>query len=135
MAKRTNIKCLTSPSVIATLALMADGEPRTAREIYESLGFSQPTADSVMGSLHHHRKAHILRYELGAEGKHPAVWVLGEGRNAPHPSQRSASYRAEMMRIYRRRYEDRKKGWDGSPIPHRDPLTVAFYGEYQGSAA
>lgn len=134
MTKRKRVKCMDCASVIATLELMADGKPRTIREIYEALGCSQPTADQVMDSLRHHRRAYIADYIPVCDGRSAAVWALGDERNAPQPRRRSAAYRAAMMRIYRRRHEDKKAGRITDGTPHRHPQDIALFGEYRRAA-
>lgn len=121
-------------------SIMQDGKPRSCAEIGRIGNCHHDTVRRAINRMNKDGVVHILRWTQGATGTIFAEWVYGPGKNAERPKSpsRADQRREKVARARKLREEIRARELAielASIKPFRDPLTVAFYGEYQGRAA
>lgn len=107
---------------------------RGVKELAPDVGMHPNTLYKLLQALRYEKKVHICGYR--DYGRPMALWIAGEGKDAPVPKKMS---RAEVSKRYRLRDEAGKVIAKLSPmrsviVPkakvevRRDPLTAAFFG-------
>ncbi|TDV17315.1 hypothetical protein [Paraburkholderia caballeronis] len=112
--------------------LMKDGKQRTGSDVARELHIVHTTALHALRVLNEQGEVHIRRYGKNKTGTLAAVWIIGAGENAVRPTPVSKKERRRRARVRVASVEIEMR----EPFrPFRDPMVVALFGEYHGSAA
>jgi hypothetical protein len=116
--------------------LMQDGKERTSPVAAREMNWSHNELCRAMKQLYDAGDVHIIDWHIPKTGGYVAVYIVGSGRDKAKPVQPSNRERGRLQAMReeteRRRIEAIKLE---AFVPFRDPLTAAFYGEYQREAA
>lgn len=127
----------TSETRIAQLLeLLSDGKPRTTPQAAQEMLCDPSTLSGAMYMALNREQVHIVDWVSPRRGQPIALYKVGKGRNKPKPAPMT---RAESRRLQSlREIEERERLAEEKArpfVPFRDPMTAAFYGEYQRDAA
>jgi len=127
-------KQVSTAKLTAIWRLMQDGKLRTCSQAADEIGMLRTTASSAMAILHEDGEVHIADWTKLLTGGVVAVYKFGKGEDVPRPSS-NPKKQAENKRRAKERAESEQRRVERERIaafvPFRDPLTAAFYGEYQ----
>lgn len=118
------------------LAHMKDGRLHTAAELADATGIERTAVCHAMAQMRKADLIHIVEWRNLPAGGTVSMHVIGKGISAPKPSN-PKRHEANRLRAARKASEERRAERErlaDTFAPFRDPLTVAFYGEYQREA-
>lgn len=126
--------CDYSAPAIDKLPDLIGAKPMTVRDISIELGRSQKSMDTLFSKLHAAGRVHVAKWQRGSSGPIAAMYLWGEGEDAPRPkpyttAQKCRRYRQSGGAKSARKTRLTNKAIKTGGLAAIDPLLAAVMGQ------